>query len=61
MIIFNGTRSFRGEYFLCFSNENESSTEIPVSEEMMYWFMRHIDRISTPTKPVESKLQSSVK
>jgi hypothetical protein len=54
MIIFQGTRSVRDDHFLRFSNELGSSIDIPVAEEIMIWFMRHFDRLSPPTNPVES-------
>lgn len=61
MIIFNGTRSLRDEFFLCFSNDKGSSIEIPVSEQMKDWFMMYIDRLSPPIKDVENKEPSGSK
>lgn len=61
MIIFNGTRSLRDEFFLCFSNDKGSSIEIPVTEQMKDWFTRYLDRLSPPTKEVESKEPSGSK
>lgn len=54
MIIFNGTKSARGEFFLCFCNENGSVVEIPITEPIKDWFMRYIDRLSPTTKDVEN-------
>jgi hypothetical protein len=53
MIFFTGTKSIRGEYFLCFSNDNKSEVEIPVSAQVKEWFMRYLDRLSPPIKDVE--------
>jgi len=55
MIIFTGTKSVRDDHFLVFSNDLGSSIEIPVAEEVMIWFMRYFDRLSPPTKPVETQ------
>jgi len=55
MIIFTGTKSVRSDHFLVFSNDLGSSIEIPVSEEIMIWFMMYFDRLSPPTKPVETQ------
>jgi hypothetical protein len=54
MIIFKGTRSVRDDHFLQFSNEAGSSIDVPVSEDVLLRFMKYFDRLSPPTKPVES-------
>ena len=53
MIIFQGTRSVRDDHFLRFSNELGSTIDIPVAEEVMFFFMRYFDRLSPPTNQVE--------
>ena len=61
MIIFKGTRSVRDDHFLIFTNENGSTIDIPVAEEIMIWFMRYFDRLSPPTKPVEDPAHATSK
>jgi hypothetical protein len=56
MIIFSGTKNYRDEHFLCFSNEAGSSIDIPVSKQVSVWFLRYLDRLSPGTKPVEAPL-----
>ena len=61
MIIFQGTKSVRDDYFLRFSNELGSTIDIPVAEEIMFWFMRYFDRLSPPKKTVEGQAQAESK
>ena len=51
--MFTGTKCIRDEHFLCFANEKGSSVEVPIDESIMIWFMRYMDRLAPPTKPVE--------